>query len=209
MRSIVIVLVAIPAILLLGLMSWLAGGSFPAFVAGIFLLGFAGAWIAGMAGVANYPAIVRSVAGWAALLCFLVVGWQVGKYQWKERAKPIIESARTKEAELERIRAEARARAQAMAQERAVARAQPSLPVVHGVTPAEITADYEFNLESDGPIRIKFPGVVKPVDFTPGKGCVQFPEHRSGPKKFWSPSDSSGGRVSFRLYPVKGEGCKA
>lgn len=77
---------------------------------------------------------------------------------------------------------------------------------VRAETPATITADYGFSLESDGPIMVEYPG-EKPFLFTPqGKECQQLPQPRNlGPKKFWDPSNPASGRISFRLYRGKGE----
>jgi hypothetical protein len=73
-------------------------------------------------------------------------------------------------------------------------------------TPVTVTADYEFNIESAKPLRFKMSGVVQAQDYVPGQGCIQYPQPRMGPKTFWDPADSSGGRITFRLYPVSG-GC--
>lgn len=77
--------------------------------------------------------------------------------------------------------------------------------VVYGITPANITADYEFNIEADGPILVQYPG-EKPLLFTPGIGFIQMPQpKRSGPKVFTDPKDPLNGHVGFRLYPVRGK----
>jgi|GEM_PF-3851898 len=79
-------------------------------------------------------------------------------------------------------------------------RASPG--VVYAKTPATITADYEFNIESDGPVMVQYPH-QKPELYVPGKGFKQLPEPRySGPKIFTDPSDPTNGHVAFRLYPV-------
>jgi hypothetical protein len=84
----------------------------------------------------------------------------------------------------------------------------PPPPVVKGVTPTTLRGiDYSWNIEADGPVRIKMPGVPTPVDFVPGK-CTKFPEPRMGAYTFWSPTDSAGGRVNFRIYRTnRGEEC--
>lgn len=75
--------------------------------------------------------------------------------------------------------------------------------VIYAVTPVAITADYEFNIESDGPIMVQFPG-EKPVEYIPGKGYTKLPQPKfSGPKIFTDPKDPENGRVPFRLYPVQ------
>jgi hypothetical protein len=81
----------------------------------------------------------------------------------------------------------------------------PSIPqivvpaVVYATTPATITANYEFNIEADGPIMVQYYG-EKPVEYVPGKGFTQLPQpQHSGPKTFTAPNN---GHVAFRLYPV-------
>jgi hypothetical protein len=74
--------------------------------------------------------------------------------------------------------------------------------VVYATTPATIVADYEFNIESDAPINVEYPG-EKPALYTPGKGFQQMSQPRqSGPKVFTDPNDPANGHVAFRLYPV-------
>lgn len=74
--------------------------------------------------------------------------------------------------------------------------------IVYGTTPATIVADYGYNLESDAPIMVKYPG-EKEFLFTPG-GCQHLPQPReSGPKKFWDPKDPGNGKVAFRLYRIE------
>jgi len=77
---------------------------------------------------------------------------------------------------------------------------KPEPPMkVSAVTPAEITADYAYSLEADGPIMVQYPG-EKAFLFTPGP-CQNLPRPRhSGPKKFWDPRDPEGGHIAFRIY---------
>jgi hypothetical protein len=48
----------------------------------------------------------------------------------------------------------------------------PTHPPIHGVTPAEVTIDYSFRLEADGPLRIIAPGCPADGTYTPGKGLA-------------------------------------
>ena len=94
-------------------------------------------------------------------------------------------------------------REQATAKTYVVTSSTPAIRgVVYATTPVTITADYEFNIESDAPINIEYPG-EKPVLYVPGKGFQQLPEpRRSGPKEFTDPNDAVNGHIAFRLYPV-------
>ena len=70
-------------------------------------------------------------------------------------------------------------------------------------TPATLTLDYHFRIESDGPIDIAYFG-EKPVRYTPGKGFQQLPKpNRAGPKVFTDPNDPKNGHVPFRIYPIR------
>ena len=74
---------------------------------------------------------------------------------------------------------------------------------IHGTTPVEIDFDWEVNIESNAPVRIKLPGVAKPVDWIPSRGFTQFPTPGMGPRTFWDPSDSTSGHINFVLKKVK------
>lgn len=67
-------------------------------------------------------------------------------------------------------------------------------------TPCEIRIKGWFNVESDEPIGMKFPGVPKPVIYS-GKGILNVPPGRlKGPVKFFDPKDEKNGNISFRIY---------
>jgi hypothetical protein len=67
-------------------------------------------------------------------------------------------------------------------------------------TPCEIIENGWFNVESDEPIGMKFPGVPKPVIYS-GKGILNVPPGRlKGPVKFFDPKDEKNGNISFRIY---------
>jgi hypothetical protein len=74
---------------------------------------------------------------------------------------------------------------------------------VTATTPATLTLDYHFRIESDGPIDMMYHGLKKPVRYTPGKGFQQFPKPiKKGPKIF---TDPKGGHIGFRIYAVPDE----
>jgi len=91
--KIIIGLTGFVALLVLGFIAWITGGSFVAFIAGIFLLGCAGAWGATIAGILNPPPppSVRKILVWVSLLCLAVIIWAGAKnwydsYQADKRA---------------------------------------------------------------------------------------------------------------------------
>ncbi|OGI76210.1 hypothetical protein A3C67_03270 [Candidatus Nomurabacteria bacterium RIFCSPHIGHO2_02_FULL_42_19] len=93
---------------------------------------------------------------------------------------------------------------------RAVAQEVVSPPrLINATTPVALSVDYEFNLEANVPIRIKYADGQEYIH-QPGEKCQQAPTPRGlGPKVFTDPKDP-GKVVSFRLYRLeRGEGtCK-
>jgi|GEM_PF-5503928 len=95
-RNIVIGLVVVVGLMILGFIAWITGGSLIAFIAAIGLLILGGAWAAGAAGIADYHGTVRTLAGWAAGLCAIVIfivalaHW-IGVYKARSRVKQLAE----------------------------------------------------------------------------------------------------------------------
>ncbi len=75
--------------------------------------------------------------------------------------------------------------------------------VIDATTPARLTLDFHFRIESDGPVNIEYPG-EKPMLYTPGRGFQQMPQPKqAGPKVFTDPTDPTNGHTAFRIYPIR------
>ncbi len=80
-------LVVLVSLLVLGFVAWLTGGSFPAFIATVLLLGFTGIWGAVVSGIMPMPFLARTIFGSAAVLCLVVVvGMSIGRWREKPEA---------------------------------------------------------------------------------------------------------------------------
>ncbi|MEX2029126.1 MAG: hypothetical protein WD963_01445 [Candidatus Paceibacterota bacterium] len=85
---------AFVALLILGFIAWITGGSPGVLAAGILLLVFAGALGAAAAGIYNLPALARTILGWAIVLCLVVIVWQGVGYRWTTTVTPAREERR-------------------------------------------------------------------------------------------------------------------
>ncbi|MDP2593232.1 MAG: hypothetical protein Q8P52_01110 [bacterium] len=73
--------------------------------------------------------------------------------------------------------------------------------VIYATTPATLTLDYAFNIETEQEILVKYPG-EKAILYN-GK-CQKLPQpERYGPKVFTDPKDEVNGHVPFRIYPIR------
>lgn len=103
MKLIIIGFLVLAVLLMLGFVGWVTGGSPFALAAAFFLLICTGAWGARAAGLTNIPTFVRSLVGWMAVLCLVVIGWAAVAHQWETRWKPAREAKR--QAKIERAAA--------------------------------------------------------------------------------------------------------
>lgn len=163
MRTLIIGLAGLVVLLILGFIAWLTGGSFVAFFAGIFLLGFASALLAGMAGIVTLPPPVRALIGWAVTLCLIVIGLKTIKHQWDTRVAPRRAIAKAKAT----ARAEAQAEARVQVQNRTV-------PVIQKV--GKVPKLYKF-ADWDGVCTVT-DTLKSDASFYPKGGTVKFTDPR-------------------------------
>jgi hypothetical protein len=78
------------AVVVLALIVWITGGSFPAIIAGIILLGVVGTFLAARADIVTLPSVVRTLIGLAGAICLIVIiltsvnnWWETSKAQTK------------------------------------------------------------------------------------------------------------------------------
>ena len=187
--KVIIALGVTVVVFVLGFIAWLTGGSPVAFLAGVLLLVFIGAWGAAKAGIVTLPSIVRTILGWATMLCLIVIVWTVGDNWWEAK-------------KAEKVVAEAKAAAERKATAAVeMVETKVLIPRFDGFTPCDPEINFTFELDTQGDaIFLKFPGVSTLVKYS-GKGKLKAPEERrSGPVDIISQDSKKQARV--RIWEV-------
>lgn len=219
MKTIVALLTILVAFLVLGFIAWITGRSGAGLVAGIFLLGFAGTFIAEKAGIITIPSLVQTIVSLAALICLAVIIWAAGANWWKtSKAQEKIDAKNMPDATLCKNEDSDWVKIPTGHYKDSdggcIEGTPPSPPNTgsrimtqatilrfDGFTPCEPSIDYKFELDTQGdPISLKFPGIEKPLEYS-GKGVLQAPEHRDFGEVHITSKDSRK-QVRVRIWEV-------